>query len=472
MRGRSFIASCSALLWVALFATVIAAAATGDPRRTWLFVVDASSARARSALTARYAVHDLIQSGAGGQMVRGDQIGIWVVHERVETETFAPLIWAPELNEALANHAANYLRQTRFERRSNFDRATADALRAATNAGPFVVILISDGATPLRGTPFDRAINPTYHQRYREMRRAGKPFVTTLVAERGQFVAWSVDDALATVHVPVDRAAAALALAAKPDVPTRGAQTGGLAPPGLGASARPAETNSVASSARVAQSASPVDANPAPIVAASTNSALRGLDVPASAATLSPPRETQRPAVSLGLASSLRFTMESNAPPLAPARPVETVANVGNPQLDRSGRFPEASLPPNVSRDRAGVAAEAPAKPEPAGKPDLSKPASKPGANSLTAGDGAASAPIAAATDPSSPPPSGADWHRPIPKTTATLILPTSADGSNWFVIAGSLLLLTAVGLGFAIRRRRRSRWRPSVITQSLDRPR
>ena len=88
-----------------------------------------------------------------------------------------------------ADQTGRGLRSQWFEKQTRIDAAMAEP---EGNEGPkfLTVILLSDGDSPMTGTPFDRSVNLVYREHF-ELQRTRRPFVTTLVASNGQFVAWA-----------------------------------------------------------------------------------------------------------------------------------------------------------------------------------------------------------------------------------------------------------------------------------------
>ena len=135
---------------------------------------------------------DLIASGLGGRMHAGDRLGFWTFNEKVYSERILSQTWTPEASRAVADQAGRSLRSQWFEKQTRLDTAIAEIQKAAKASKFLTVILLSDGDSPMVGTPFDRSVNLVYREHFRELQRARKPFITTLVAREGQFVAWAV----------------------------------------------------------------------------------------------------------------------------------------------------------------------------------------------------------------------------------------------------------------------------------------
>jgi hypothetical protein len=160
-----------------------------------LFVVDTSSSMGRVAKVARQTVHDLIFTGVQGQMKQGDLYTVWVFNEDVYTNRYAPMAWDVKLNQALANGALKFLQEQKNEKQTHLEKLWAELKKVAMSSDVLTVYVITDGDDKFAGTPFDGPINTIYKEHYKELRRAKKPFITTFLALRGRFVAFTVGPA-------------------------------------------------------------------------------------------------------------------------------------------------------------------------------------------------------------------------------------------------------------------------------------
>ncbi|MCL5098780.1 MAG: hypothetical protein M1608_14865 [Candidatus Omnitrophica bacterium] len=165
------------------------------PPYRWLFVVEASRSMASEALAARQTVADLLRTGLQGQMRTGDLFGLWTFNDEVYTNRFPMIRWQPELNLVLANQADKFLKIQRFENKTRLDKLCANLEGVWRKTAKLTIVMISDGDDTVRGTVFDSALNRIYEHDYRELHQSKTPFVTTLLAEGGQLVGYTVNAA-------------------------------------------------------------------------------------------------------------------------------------------------------------------------------------------------------------------------------------------------------------------------------------
>ncbi len=140
----------------------------------------------------RDAVFDLIYSGARGQMTNGDSYGVWLVGETNNT-TASVETWKQKHAVEMASRTALRVKDNGSKGRARLDLALADANGVARAVGDVTVILVSNGETPLRGTPFDKEINAATEAMLPGMRKALVTVNTVLVAREGRFVGWAVN---------------------------------------------------------------------------------------------------------------------------------------------------------------------------------------------------------------------------------------------------------------------------------------
>lgn len=243
-----------------------------------LFVVDTSYSMSRVAKAARQEVYDLILNGVQGQLRTGDLYTVWTFNSDVYTNRFSPKAWDGKLNQALASGALRFLESQKCEKQTRLDRLWPELGKVSLASEILTVFLITDGDDRFEGTPFDEPVNALFKQHYREMRRAKRPFVTTMVALRGRFVAYTVSPA--GEPIALGDLAQQIAQVAPPAEPTKSPAT--ELPPRV-AEAPAAQTNTLAS---IPEPSIPPVAAPIETPVAVTNKP------PASSQPPSPPLKT------------------------------------------------------------------------------------------------------------------------------------------------------------------------------------
>ena len=412
----------------------------------YLFVVDTSFSMLREKEGLADTVFNLIRTGIADKVRPGDQLGVWTFNERVYSSRFLPENWTPERGEIIADRVARYLRSQRFEGQTRLDKAMAEILKAVKASKSLTVFLLSDGDTPVAGTPFDRSLNLLYRDNYGELQRARKPFITRLVASDGLFVSWAVSADVGAMKVPE-------------------------APPSV-------------------QTTSVVATNPPPLI----NPPPVANSTPAS-------RETRETAATKNSVEQKPATRPepANAPLPETKPPAAPLAQREEPKTDSQSAKIEPAKPQEpqqiiVSNPAGGTSAPAPAVPKPVPTPSVTDVAPPPKTETSPQEAVAMTKPASeakknvAATDavPSEARPAegitttitreasgnlsaNASSEKPL-QQTATIAPKNSPSSSVLLAIGGAALLLIALGLLYWSARSHRHRHTPSVISRSLDR--
>jgi hypothetical protein len=149
----------------------------------------------------RDSVFDLIFSGVRGYMTNGDTYGLWLVNDRNDT-SFQMESWKSKFAVEIATKATLHVKERGFRGKSRLDFAFADALHVIENVGDLTIILVSNGDTPVRGTPFDEKINAAFAELAPTMRRAKAALNTTLIAQDGKLMGWAVNSPEFLIRIP------------------------------------------------------------------------------------------------------------------------------------------------------------------------------------------------------------------------------------------------------------------------------
>ena len=172
----------------------------------FLFVMDNSSAMQKRDQKLRQAVFDTIHSGVSGRMTLGDTFGLWLYN--AETDTRFPMqTWDPSRRLDFGSRVNTFLRERGYRKHSNLSALVRDINAVLRSVGDVTVVLFNDGNDRIVGTPFDREINGFYKELGAELASEKEPFITVLVAEQGQFVAYAVarpGEQLALPPVPLN----------------------------------------------------------------------------------------------------------------------------------------------------------------------------------------------------------------------------------------------------------------------------
>jgi len=178
-------------------------AAQPRPIYRYLFLFDTSSSMSRQKAVAADTAHQLILSGIYGRMRAGDTFGLWTFDERLHTNVFPSEMWDPRKRHAAANRAYRFLLGQRLNKKDLSLNQALDAMtQEAKTSGALTAFLFTDGSEPVKGTPFDAAINAIFTKHAAGMRKAKKPFVTVFVAQDGQFATNAVTPGGELIYIP------------------------------------------------------------------------------------------------------------------------------------------------------------------------------------------------------------------------------------------------------------------------------
>ena len=228
---------------------------TGPPPCRFLFYVESSKGMARIASGTAATVAGLVESGVSGLMQPGDSFALWHFNEEPFQFDFPNQVWQPDQASRRATEARIYVQNLRFNKPVRADLALREMFIAMRAVDPLTVVLISNGESPMVGTPFDVEINKVYLRRGEELRKARLPFVTTLRCVNRQIENAAVTAGREEIVLPeLTSKAATAALAANPSA----SATTKAPPPGVAA------TTTLAPNGRPAIAAAPVTAPPSP----------------------------------------------------------------------------------------------------------------------------------------------------------------------------------------------------------------
>jgi hypothetical protein len=419
---RRFLTSAS--LWfltgILLFAPW--ARADGPPQRSmenrFLFVIDTSSAMKARKQGVLEAVNELLQSGMKGELRKADTIGLWTYSDHLDTD-FPMEVWSDQKKDTILQEMREHVDHLRYEKRAHLEKAMPSIMQVLANSERLTVIFIFDGSDSIKGTPFDKDINELQKRYAREFRASSEPFVTVLAARNGLFFDYTINYP-STVIVPHTADPLPPPETNAPPIVTVTAPS----PPEPVPAPPKTNVQIILSGSDFAHKSSP----PPPTATNITTSMIpEPGPVPAAATNVPPPVET----VPIAAQSSA----QTNAVPTEPQPTSEPIVLTPTPMVSTT-----APTKPVITKPANPVVAEPASSSMAAGTNTLAPPS-----------DSKAFAPIAPAAVPIVP--------AVVAATTAELVM------------AFSLLTIAIVLVLFLVRR-----WRggsqPSLISQSIDRPR
>lgn len=327
----------------------------------YLLIVETSRSMQNRSEGALRIAGDLFTSGMGGQVQRGDTIGLWTFSDTLHAGNFPLQAWTPAARTNMAVKVVNFLRAQKFEKKPHFDKVMPVLQQVVHNSDYITVIVICSGDAPINGTPFDARVNEFYTTWRSQQKAAHMPFVAILRAEKGKFADCAVHWAPWPVDLPALPQELLAARAVKPALAARPNPPASLPPvtftghKGAASVSPPAHQNFTPNPAPSAAALQPHNEAPA------TDTATSGGGLTTLAAQPPPPSTVQ--AENSTPASGL----PTNGSPFKPQSfvastpSVKTVdekapAPVNNPSTNSSVSAPASSIPPAVA-----TAAETPA---------------------------------------------------------------------------------------------------------------
>lgn len=498
-------------LFMTLTSQWVPAQTAGAPKGQVIFAVDASRSMSRVSAMSRQVVFDLVYDGVQGQMSSGDLYSIWVFNEKVYTNDFASMTWDPLLNRGLAIGASNFVKSLSYGKNTKLDRLWADLVAYARQTRKLTVIIITDGTDRFVGTTFDTQLNTFFDKHEKEYHEAKKPFVITLAALDGKFLACTINGARDPIAfdsiasqvyqwkqgqpqnqaqaslskpAPVSETPAAQILAPAPvivpptapapvvapqtntEAPTVVAEPVKMAtpPPAVVISTRAAETNVPVPVTPIPAPVTITTAPPAAVVPV-TEAPVVHTNTPEATVTTPVPAKpiAEVPAVS---AKPQNETVEV---PATPARPVVEPAKVETAPPSVVEKAPVVQPPVEQKPvETVSKAIEAVVQPEP--KPVV-PPVTRPREN--VAGSATNRAVAAVVKAPVSPTNKIGTNLKTSPVRPAGKPVPALVRNTNWtipIIGAAIVLLLAALGLVALVLKRSRKKRANSFISQSIER--
>jgi hypothetical protein len=193
-----FFRAAAMLLLTALFFAPLSSRAERPHRiskqreNRFLFVIDTSSVMSASSNAIVQDVVEMLESDMAGEFREGDTIGLWTYSDKLRTE-FPMQIWSKADKDSIVADVATFLQGKTYGKRSHFGKVMPALNQVIKNSERLTLILFSDGAGSIEGTPLDKEINNLQKQFGRELRETHVPFVTVLAAHDGAVFYYAVN---------------------------------------------------------------------------------------------------------------------------------------------------------------------------------------------------------------------------------------------------------------------------------------
>jgi hypothetical protein len=170
--------------------------------KRYLFVLETSHAMQRRADGTLQAIQNLLSSGIGGQLRRGDTIGFWTYDADLHAGNFALQRWTPDTHRPICLRVANFVKEQKYQGVPKIEKVLA-AMESVIKDSPLItIIFISDGTQEIQGTPFDERISESFKMWRSEQQSARMPLITVLRGVEGKLAQFTVNPAQWQVEVP------------------------------------------------------------------------------------------------------------------------------------------------------------------------------------------------------------------------------------------------------------------------------
>ena len=166
----------------------------------YLLIFETSHAMGQRSAGVMRTFQSLIVSRMGGRLRTGDSIALWTFSDTLHTGLLPLQEWSTGGGNAVADRLATCLRDQKFEKQARLDQVIPALLRVVRNSQFITIVLVTEGAQEMHGTPFDQQINQSYKLWSTQQQEARMPFVTILQAAHGTFTYYNV----APVPWPLD----------------------------------------------------------------------------------------------------------------------------------------------------------------------------------------------------------------------------------------------------------------------------
>ncbi|PYJ55999.1 MAG: hypothetical protein DME24_23535 [Verrucomicrobia bacterium] len=324
------------------------------------------------------------------------------------------------------------------------DLSLNQALDAMTQeakiSGALTAFLFTDGSEPVKGTPFDEAINSIFTKHAAGMRKAKKPFVTVFVAQDGQFATNAVTPGGEPIYIP---------RLANITAPAEMSEQESNAPLAQAAPATKPEPTATENTATAQTRKKPLTVEE--ISAALRQSPKKQTNATAPASPVFRGESSTNP-VAVGEVSNPNAGTPAPAP--GPSSPAQDIAAVQNRSVAVSNSSPPAITPAALARNESNAPTEK----------NISTPA-KTIVPSAPTKEGDAIAAAETTTDKTDQNPAASS----TPPEIAVIFQPEAASNAWKYLAAAGGLLLVALTLAWLYIRSVRYVPRPSLISQSLD---
>jgi hypothetical protein len=197
--ARVLAALCAGVLWSF---TAPAQPAPDTVNSRFLLIFDTSSGMKPRVPSTQYAVERLFLSMMNRQLHAQDDIGVWTFGRELRAGEIPLQRWVPQNAATIASTITNFVRHQHYAKSTRFDAVMPAINNLVQNSQRLTVLIFSDGAGQINGTPYDEAINSSFKQNQDALEKANAVFIIVLRAQSGQYTGYSVNSSALGVDFP------------------------------------------------------------------------------------------------------------------------------------------------------------------------------------------------------------------------------------------------------------------------------
>ncbi len=181
------------------------AAQTGEPIQgpnRYLIAVETSrnmKARLPSIVTA---VSNLFELSLQEQLRPGDSFGVWTFRTNLQTGEFPLQKWSSQARDQIRDNILRFIAARQFDKRADFIELQSGLERVVGSPALLTVFIVTSGEIPIRGTPFDDAINTTLKEWRQVEAERRQPMIIMLRGNKGRWTAHAVSAAPFPLNLP------------------------------------------------------------------------------------------------------------------------------------------------------------------------------------------------------------------------------------------------------------------------------
>jgi len=185
-----------------LTSTLQAQPAASSVDNRFLLVFDTSSAMKTRVPATQYAVERLFFSMMNGELHPGNTLGVWTFDRKLHIGEFPLQSWLPQNAAMIASNITSFVKLQRYSKSTRLDVIMPEVNNLVQDSERLTVLIFCDGEGEIKGTPYDNAINATFKQNERALRKADQTFIVVLRTQFGQYTGYTVNSSAVGVNFP------------------------------------------------------------------------------------------------------------------------------------------------------------------------------------------------------------------------------------------------------------------------------